>query len=375
MKGLFLSKSRAGAVLWLVLAFGMMCAVSGTGQAQDSEAPARNAPAAEKVVLGVQLVDEELVVDIVDRSVGKVLPIVSESINTNLQNMVIFASVAITVVIAGLGFFGFNSVRNTIGNEIERYMKGESFKSSLKDNVTKGMEGRLKEIEMQILFYHWTNKAKQMKEADSIKRGERDEALGMLRELARSSEIVQHESFSSALEDFVDTLAAADQVGALEEIDDDAILRGVIQDAPGIMQTYIQHYGMRVLGDAEVSEGLRKRFRTYCDLLKNGNYYELALPYMMVYAHAFEGDAGREKIDEYIRDASLLQPNERGVVARVILKHQDESNVARRTTGQVKRLCDRFRAFFAAYKDRLESDVFPPKDEDPNPTPEATPEA
>lgn len=313
----------------------------------------------EKPVLSVEMKGSELFNALVSQAVNEVDKRIEER---ESKRWTYIGSIG-AAVIALFGFIGISDLRRRVSGDIRDEMRdGKILKSivdqSIKENLTKDIEIRLEKISDEFYFYQFSNLASGLKYGGrkGFTNKERDSALKAIRVLSSQDEINQRDDFAMSLETIIDKFAAADLNPQLDEID--RLLPQIVIENNGIVQTFMQHYGMRVLGEIEISEDLVERFKKYAEACKKHNVYELALPYLMVYEFSKGEDGVERKINSYIQDSSYLSDDEKETLNKLLTKNIDPSNVAHNPTGQVVRFCEKFASFYEEYEEKLQKEVF-----------------
>ena len=310
-------------------------------------------------ILSVELKGEHLLKTIVSEAVAEV----DARIEARESKRWTYIGAGVTALIAIIGFFGIRDVRRRVSMDVRDELRTGTMlrgliEESVKENVTEDIEAQLKKIGDEFYFYQFSNLASSLKYGgrSGFTNKERDAAMQAIRQLSVREDIIKRDEFAVALETIIDKFAAADLNYQLDEIDD--LIPNVISDVSGIIQTYMMHYGMRVLGDIDVTDDLIRRFKRFTENCKRQRIYELAIPYLMVYEYSNESENTQDILDAYIQDAANLKDEEKDTIKSLFEKNIDPSAVANRPTGQVLRFCKKYKAFYDSYKERLDNEVF-----------------
>lgn len=266
-----------------------------------------------------------------------------------------------TIFLAVIGFLGFHSLsdlRRKVAMDVAEDLRNhDTIKSLVEEavraHVTSDIEKRLRTVAKELAFYRLSNLATSILAGKGFTNSERDAAVASLEELKDETGIISRKEFADVLEKIIDSFASADLDFEIDSIDESLEL--VIMDSMGIIQTLMNHYGMRVLGDIEVSPSTVERFQKYAEACKRKRYYELALPYLMVLEHSEKRDGWESRIQALLQDATHLESKEQQIVVEMIATRSDHDAVAKKLTGQIVRFCSKFKAFADEFGDVMKS--------------------
>ncbi|QKD84026.1 hypothetical protein HPC62_19165 [Thermoleptolyngbya sichuanensis A183] len=260
---------------------------------------------------------------------------------------------AITVA----GVAGYKDLQKKIYAQLKDEINiNESIKAAIEENVRKvalsRIDEKVEQLNKEFAFYKFSNLASDLsdKSRDSFSNAERDAVMEVVDIIKDSKEITSRPEFLASLEKVVDVFISADLDDYIDDLE--GVLEAIIGRYPGIVYSLMNQYGMRVLGDTEVSDATKARFFKYAYACKHHRIWEIALPWLMVYEFSNQLNGWEKKIEEYFIDAQQLNPNDKQRFLDVFERYTDPSRY-RRSTGQIIRFTCKFQEFIKHYEEKI----------------------
>ena len=334
--------------------------------AQNPSKAQTNGPSTNTPVLEVRFSGTELFNALVRDVTRETDALASERDTTKWRTAGIIAS----LIVALFGFWGIRSLadlRLKIASDIkDELLSNDTIKhlvdSSVSDQLTDSIEARLSIVAKEFAFYRLSNMATSLDTGTGFTDTERDAALEALAELSTDTTVTNRKEFANSLEKIIDSFASADLDYHIDKLEE--TFRPIIMKTKGIILSLTQHYGMRVIGDAQTNEEAYARFRRYSDVCQTENMYELALPYIMVVESKMKFIGWENRLNALLQDAEHLTEAEHSSMVDLFQRVADPQKVSKRPTGQVVRLGDSFKQFIVQYGDRLGISQIPPESEE-----------
>lgn len=331
----------------------------GCAQADDSAKNAdSNMQNMNSKTVSIQLEGAELYKSIVDQVFARVDTEAKKRESDRWSSIFIIVPILVAVV----GFFGVRSIadikKNIAKDVLDQIRVGEDTKfiieEAVKKNITSDIEERLGSVSDELSFIRLSHIAESISDGSrtGFTMAERDSIVSALGQLQNNRTITIRPDFALTLEKIIDSFAGADLDSQIDQIMKS--LKSVALASTGICMTLIQHYGMRLLGDVSLSEATRNNFADVASACKSHNFYELVLPYIVVSEYAEKREGWSERVDGYFRDIETLNEEDKKRFFDLLDKNTNPYSVAKKPTGQVLRLCEKFNSFVVANKERLE---------------------
>jgi hypothetical protein len=254
----------------------------------------------------------------------------------------------IGIGIGTLGVLGYSNItslredtRTLINADIKETIRTEvetAWKANQSQILREEMAKLEKRTEDQVNFFQLIRIADELKENTSFSNAKREEATALLRKLKDSPIVGESISFASALEDILDSFAAANLLENVLEIERD--FREICIEKPGIIQTMTFYIGLRCLADAEASpaaiEGL-DRYLSACAKHRIAIYY----PYKMLTIYRERGADSKILIESLIEELRRESDDKREIVNKLfhslMEENADSSLVESRVAAWAKR--------------------------------------
>ncbi len=335
----------------------VLVCVFALSQAKAVDSGANSGPAAQPATqLEVRLTGTDLYKSLVSEAINEVDRLARERSDKRSQLFLYIGSPVIGLA-AFLGFTTLSGIRRRIKADLVQELRdGKTIENlvtvAVGEHITSILNTRDETFSRELAFYRLSNMATRLRAGKGFTNTERDAAVASLSQLQGEKEITGRPEFTDALEKIVDSFAAAGLDFDLDEIAD--MFDSLIATSPGIVQTFVVHYGMRALGDVEVDPGTMERFRKYAEACKRHNLYEFALPYLMVLNHSEKPEGWKAKVQGFIQDAKLLGTEDQLMLARIFARNIDIEQVATgQPTGPMLRSCEKFTDFMKEFQEEL----------------------
>ena len=145
-------------------------------------------------------------------------------------------------------------------------------------------EAAVEAVKSEALYFRFLNLANSISASTSFSINERDAVLDLLESIANIESLSERPEFPDLLEKTLDALTSAGVTTQVERID--SLFRGEILKNSGIIQTFVLHFGRRLLESRDPpndwSQSDLDRLGVYIDAARSRNYPEFALPYELM---------------------------------------------------------------------------------------------
>ncbi len=284
---------------------------------------------------------------------------VEKSIESRNSENITWIGIGLSLVVAIVGFWGvrsFSDLRTKVTEDVKEHFRNADLvrrvvEESIQAHITSDIDKRLNVVAKELAFYRLSNLASNLRAGTGFSNTERDAALASLEELRTETNIIKRKEFADVLEKIIDAFSAADLDCHIDTIEEN--LSDVIGETPGIVQTLIHHYGMRVLGDVEEDNDTVVRFCKYVEACKRLRFNEWALPHKMVLEYRNKKDGWEARINGLLQDAEHLTDSEREFFRKTLLRNSDINEICKVPTGKTIRFAQAFQEFLAVYGDRI----------------------
>ena len=281
----------------------------------------------------------------------------------------------IGVVVAGLVYLGYTDIRGIRADVTDQVLLNVQAELDERVNATfeKGRDALSQyvldrlggQMDARIALVQLTTLARELNDRDKgFSNTERDAVVALLRKAASSEAVKNEPSFLIALEDVFDTFFSAD-LHLFIDLVDDLIGDIAAERSPGICQTLVTHYGMRVIGAAETDDVMLERFERYVKGAYYHKYPEMALPFQIGFSFREHGNQRNAVTDAYFEDVLGLKIEERESFLRLIQalsRGDDESHI-----GKLIRIGRTFKLILEGYAveiERIRASIEAGEDED-----------
>lgn len=266
----------------------------------------------------------------------------------------------IAIVFGALAFLGYSNLSSMKGElrEIIEFQIGnhlpeavEKYVSGNRSQILGSSLGQLQlETDSKLALYQLALLTKDLAnpERNSFTDEERDLANALVKEVVKTPALVEKPQFVKALADLAKAFLLADLTQYLDELDDTVGQVGLkSHDFVNVMST---HYGMRVVGSAEVPPDLLKRFEKYLNAAEKYKDPERAIMWRALYAYKKEGGPNFAT-QKLLQDASFLGDKD----LQAFLERLKAMSMLQPVTGTTARISELATKLTKAYSKDLKS--------------------
>lgn len=290
----------------------------------------------------------------------------------------------ISLVVFVLAVFGYSNLANLEDGVVERVQSGVPSKDEIKSSVFAELRPF---IETEVEEYYSKNKdriaeenTKEIRqllktqtdlinlfiiaddldeEEESFTNEQRDAAIGLITDLAKTEAPRNSKQFRVALEKVVKAFDAADLNEYVDRVEKE--VRNVGTEIPQVTMIMLLHYGQRVVGGRNPSEQEIENFRRYQLAAKTHNLPELAVAYALLELEASSSSDNEKEFTELWRDFDHLEAEDQENFFKVfnrlrLIAVEPSSADAERLANVGDRLIDRFPDRF------VQADLLDPSD-------------
>lgn len=156
--------------------------------------------------------------------------------------------------------------------------------AAVRDKLQAEISSAVEAVKSEALYFRFLNLANSISASTSFSINERDAVLDLLESIANIESLSERPEFPDLLEKTLDALTSAGVTTQVERID--SLFRGEILKNSGIIQTFVLHFGRRLLESRDPpndwSQSDLDRLGVYIDAARSRNYPEFALPYELM---------------------------------------------------------------------------------------------
>ena len=266
-----------------------------------------------------------------------------------------------------LGLFGFNDLRKSLDDSVAaKAVEGfRDLSESVTRVVTDGVRQELGQlVQASVLevktearedrdFYRFLAIGQEFGQLDdAFTNTQRDAAAEALRSISRVDRLVRTSAFEDALEKVIDAFIAAGLDEHVDEIDE------ILSEDPsseGVITSFVQHYGRRLLGVADDRDEapLLKRFERWASAAHKKNYGEFARPFDFV--HRFRRTGRQGSLDQDVSGVQALDPGEIHTFLKILSANSHVSRITNSShpDGSILRVVSAVTEFRRAYREEL----------------------
>jgi hypothetical protein len=303
------------------------------------------------------------------------------------------------VIVAGgaiLFFFignRFSSIKNSITGELKTTLSNdEQFKASIGAYVeARQTELVLRELETtrrELAKLRLSATVEEMNVGDSFSNSLKHAAMEQLRLIAEDEHALRSPSFRVTFKQVLGNFMRADLGMELNEIYGlfstqleemaKSLSKDETKDLVALMSNLLQHYGQKYLGAHDVERADSKQIERLVDTFKQLNFYERAIPYVLIAEHDKSKNAStsasaklsEKRLKALLIDYAHLTERERQVASLLIFEvFSDITKMAVTPTAELIRMVERTNAFIQDFGDQLDPVPAPPGQDAPTEDP------
>lgn len=260
-------------------------------------------------------------------------------------------------VLAFLGYSNWSSLEENLESRITSNIQqqnkdqlNEIFRINRPSMVNDAIAIQQGKVDAKLALIQFSLIARDIDQRPNFSPSERDAAISLIKDAIKLEEVQRSPEFTSSLEKIVDAFFSADLSQDIDSLDD--ALGGTIVDNKGIVITLTQHYGRRVLGDAQLSDKTITRFQKYARASHRLQFPEAALPYQIAFSFKQNNLSRNPETSSLFDDAKDLNPDEIRNFIGLMISNQEEAEEFE-AKSSFKRIADIFSSLMETYSDEI----------------------
>ena len=161
------------------------------------------------------------------------------------------------------------------------------------------------EMDAKIAYIELLLIAKEMKDIGVKSIQQRDNVLEQIGVAAQYPEIKNSAGFKEAVKEVLNSFLLSDLLMDVESLEDQ--IGDSMLESYGIVEILVEHFGFRVVGDAELKDEYIEDFNKYATAMKRLGYPEFVLPYEIALQYRLNGNSRNTITDNLFEDASHFE--------------------------------------------------------------------